>query len=249
MHENHPGIPVGHFSDFRQALCAPAQGIALFFRNPRLIIWPLIPLLIAMVIDGTALGALVPWIRNRIELLLPQGTWYWSAVGWTVDAVLNLVFFIFAALLFVITYVAVSGPFNEFLSERIERIRSTARLPETAPGILGPLVDGLRQAALLTVLALPALLLTLIPLIGPPLFALWTILLLGFSFYEIPLSRRGIPFSEKRKLARRRIGAIMGLGTAVFVLSIVPLGQILFMPSFVAGGTLVFILTGSETSP
>ena len=226
-------------SGFVQGLIAPARGLGILLRRPLLFFWTAIPLGIAFGLDSVIFAAAATRIRAVVDSWIPDEGWYWIAAGWAAELLLVVVLLVSAIMVFAVLYFAVAGPFNEILSEKIDRIRGELQDGEGGLSLGRAVLDGIRQAIILTVLGVPALLVALVPVVGPVLFSLWSAILLGFSFFEIPLSRRGQPFSAKRSLARQHLPALLGLGVTVFVLSLLPFIQLALMPAFVAGGTIL----------
>jgi uncharacterized protein involved in cysteine biosynthesis len=85
------------------------------------------------------------------------------------------------------------------------------------------------------------LLLSLIPLVGPPLGILWGAHALALQQTDVPLARRGMGFSARRAWHRRWRAESLGFGLAGLVTLLVPLANFLLAPALAVGGTLLVL--------
>jgi uncharacterized protein involved in cysteine biosynthesis len=145
-----------------------------------------------------------------------------------------------------------SGPFNEILSERLERIlcpsdqrRETSligTLKQTGQGLISSLRLAARQI-LWTLICLPLLLLPLAGVV--PLF-LVTAHFTGLFCLEAALAR--VPLTEQqRQLARKRLRwPLLGLGTTLQLLLMLPGIGLLILPVGVCAGTWFYCCLDRE---
>jgi CysZ protein len=147
----------------------------------------------------------------------------------------------------------IAAPWNDALSAAVERIAAGAS-PEASSS--AQLVrDALRSlgfaAALLggylTCMAVLLLLGWLIPVAGPVLNAvlgfLVTAFFLALENADLAAARHGLSVRERFAHVRRHMPSALGMGTAIWVLMLVPLLNLLLMPAAVAGATLWFLDT------
>jgi len=91
------------------------------------------------------------------------------------------------------------------------------------------------------------LLLNFIPVIGTlvfvPLSAIWVSFTLAFEFSAPSMDRRGFNFTQKRQRIFRKPLASLGLGSGLFLLSMMPLVNLFFLPCALVAGTIWFIET------
>ena len=215
-------------------------GFLLLLRNPRL--WPLavLPSSLALVclVGGLALavfalpalestlgpepGTLPAWIAFLVLLALWAGT---LAGG----VILGLA----VALL-------LAAPILERLSQRTEVVtRGTA--PELSAGMRWEVVQSLRSGVYFVAAAPVVLVLGLIPLVGPPLAALWAAHALAVQQTEAPLARRGFGFRDRRQWHRRWRAESVGFGLAAFLTLLVPFANLLLAPALAVGATLLVL--------
>ena len=149
------------------------------------------------------------------------------------------------ALFFAFAIVAnlISAPFNGLLAERCEQ-----RLRGVSPSTSRPLYQEIPAALLgeliklryYLVRALPLLLLSLVPVVGllaSGVLAVFTVWMLALEYLDYPLGNHGLLFPEQRKLAAQHRWAVLGFGSAVFLLTLIPLVNFTVMPAAVAGAT------------
>ena len=102
--------------------------------------------------------------------------------------------------------------------------------------------------------ALLSALVSLIPVVGGVLGAVFAVVLTGWLLADELASRaltaRGLVPAERRRLMRRHRARVVGFGVATQLCFIVPLGAVATMPAAVAGATLLAqsLLEGASTS-
>ena len=224
-------------------------GTRTWATNPRLMLLGLIPGAITAALLGSGALILVSQVARIGDAIADVTV---GPEGWLHDVVQvvgMLAVLGAAAVIGIYTFTAltllIGQPFFEQLSREVD---AAAGFDGTEPqeGPWRALVRGLGEAlrlALLTVpLAIALFLVGLIPAIGGVLgFALGAGLGGWFLALELttpPLSRRGVvTLGQRRAVLRRHRARVIGFGAAVFVLFLVPLGALVFMPVAVAGAT------------
>jgi CysZ protein len=225
----------------------PYRGLRFLFAHPRLLGYVAVPVAV-----NTLLYTALVWFAGSrfgrwVEALLPPGdAWYWSALSYA----LWLVFALVLSLIVVFTFTLVGNlllePFNDLLSEKVERAYTGKRLE--APFRLGvfwadagrSFTAGLRRRALygpgFVVLSVGSFFL-------PPLMAVLTVYVaffLGWEYLDYPMDRWRFAFALKRKTAWRNLTAFLGFGAGAYLLLLIPLLNFLAIPVCVAGATLLF---------
>ena len=193
-----------------------------------------------------------PWIMS----FLPAGdAWYLHALR----AAATVFFAGLTALVMIMAYsvtgAIITAPFNDALSEKVERLQG-AVLPERR-GVHSIAIDGLRSIvssfqllAFVIVLQAAALLLNIIPVIGPLLYSvlsfwLWCFFL-GMQSVDYSLERRRFSFHQKLQIAGRFRWLYFGFGAAVFVTAFIPVAGFMAMTLGAAGGARLWV---SEIAP
>lgn len=244
-----PKRPAG--SEFLWGMRLLARGFGMYAKYPKLLLLGLIPAFIAFVVLVAAFVVLIVYVDDI-------GRWItsWFADGWSSGArtavrlLLEVAIVIGGLWLAVLTYTAltlvIGDPFYERISEQIEeRLGGDADLLDlpwyrTLPRSIS---DSLRLIGLGLVLALPTLLIGLVPLVGqvvaPVVGALIGGWLLSIDLTGIPFNRRGIFLRERRQILRENRALALGFGVPVAVLALIPFANIIVVPAAIAGGTLL----------
>ena len=176
-------------------------GFGFLLRRPRL--WPLalLPALLTIAFLTAGLtGAL--YSMHRIETALVPGPdkigpalgFFLTLVVWIGTIISGLVLGLAVALL-------LSAPVLERLSLQVDALVRGETI-DSSRGIGWELVQAFR-GTLFFVLAAPGVfLLSLIPIVGPPLALLWGAYALAFQQTDAALARRGLDFADAAGLAR-----------------------------------------------
>ena len=187
-----------------------------------------------------------------------SGRWYLypvAALVWIAGFIIRIVIGLISLILILIASYCLSfiiaAPFNDALSEKVERI-ATGKDPEefTFAKLIRDLARTVKaesiKAAVLISIPIVLFAVSFIPIAGPALYMGLTMLFgacdLGFSFAELPMGRRAASFGERLSFARKNFWMLTGFGIPFAI----PFFAIIFAPPMVAGGTLLYI---SLTSP
>jgi uncharacterized protein involved in cysteine biosynthesis len=215
-------------------------GFAFLLRRPRL--WPLaaLPTLLAVVfiMSGFSAGLFaIPWLE---QTLLPER----GKVNAGVGIVLYLAMLLGTLAAGVIAGLALAmllaAPVLERLSHKVEAyVRVDVIEPEG--GWKWEVLQAFKGAFYFLGAAPGVLLLSLIPLVGPPLGILWGAHALALQQTDVPLARRGLGFSARRAWHRQWRAESLGFGLAGLVTLLVPLANFLLAPALAVGGTLLVL--------
>jgi CysZ protein len=203
----------------------------------------LIPLALTAVLDGLAFYYGFGWLRGRIAAAVPdQGAWH--AVRGVLGFLSGALVLLLLAWTFSFVYLALCELVVDSVSEAVEQ-RVTGHHGNTA-GVrskLRSLGQSLAQAVLLWGVGLFTLLLGLIPVVGPVVALIGSAIVLGYGFFSISAGRKAQTLGERWQLARRELGAVLGLGLVAFLVNLVPVVNLLALPVFVVAGTLLYLDT------
>ncbi len=250
--------PLRAAGGFWQGLRYPVRGARLvYLEHPGLVrIW-IVPVLLTF---GALLGA--GWFALGQHADLAEALWREpSGEAWWVEPLrwlhqgfewIVLLVLLGAALLLAVVLSSVfAAPFNDALSERVEGL-VTGRPPPpfSWSRLLGDVLatvtlEAVKWTVYLLVMG-PLWLLSLwVPGVGQVLYAvfgfLFSAVYLAVDFVDYAAARAGWTLGARLGLLRRRPAAMLGFGTALWVLLFVPLLNLFFMPAAVAGGTLLFL--------
>jgi len=210
----------------------------------------LIPFFINIALFSLASKLVSDSLDSVIEQLLPG----WLAwLEWLIWPLFAIAMFLIVFYSFTIIANLIAAPFNSLLSSRIE-----AQLTGLQPEIIDPdrfirlIVRSLRSELQKIVYAIkwfvPLVILTFIPvinLIAPFLWMLFAAWFFSLEYNEYPLANRGLFFEEVKSFNRQNRMRSLGLGSAVFILTSIPLLNFLAMPVAIAGATRLTTKTGT----
>jgi CysZ protein len=186
------------------------------------------------------------WVRS----LLPVGEgWWWQLLLYLLIVLAVLLLLIVEVYLFAVLGRIIAAPFLELLTRKVETL---ARPEGQQPPEIGfwqsiwRVVIQESKRVLIYLLVMGALLLfNLIPGLGSLLYAILAWLVTSFflagEFLDYPLERRGYSLGAKMRYTRDLGLTGIGFGAAVFVMGLVPVLNLAFLPLAAVGGTLLFL--------
>jgi len=234
----------------------PVSGPGYLLKGMRLITRPglrrfvLMPLLINILVFSGAIWygiaqfeSFLAWMDSKVPSWLQWLDWLlWPLF---VVALVILVFYSF-------TLVAnlLASPFNGLLAEKVE-LHLTGRPLDEGGGwkkamieLVPTLLDELKKLLFALFLAIPFLLLFLIPginLAAPFLWFLYTAWVLTLEYSDYPMGNHGLKFREIRARLRRKRLLGLSFGAATAGLTMIPVINFIVMPSAVAGATAMWV--------
>jgi CysZ protein len=222
-------------------------GFGFLMRRPSL--WPLaaLPALIAVVclIGGVLLAVYsVDWIESRVlpaQNRLTTLSFLLTITMYVGTLVAGLVLGLAVALL-------LSAPALEALSSRVDALVRGGTV-DRSRGWKWEMLQAFRGTLFFLAAAPGVFLLTLIPVVGPPLALLWGSYALAFQQTDSALARRGLNFAERRNWHRYWKLECMGFGLAGLVTLVVPLAGFLVGPALAVGGTLLVLELEDQLIP
>lgn len=189
---------------------------------------------------------LSPWLSGFLQ----GDAWYIAAARYVLEPLLVIILAITTALLYSILGNIITAPFNDFLSESVEKNIYKENLDERF--LLGVLVKDILRSiknVLLLLLLLVGvnivlLVLNIIPVLGNVLYSVLnmavTFFFMGFQFFDFPLERRRCTFREKLYITRRIPLTVAALGAAFFVMTFIPILGFLGLNLATIGATEIF---------
>ncbi|WP_417555984.1 EI24 domain-containing protein [Microbacterium sp.] len=233
-------------SDFVTGIRFLGRGFGYWRRMPRLMLLGLLPGVIALVLLA---GALVPlWLS-----LGPITSWItpfadsWST-GWAtaLRIAVGIVIVVSSAALASVVFTAlallIGDPFYQRIWRAVENDLG-GEVPPSDGGLRVALGESIRLVLLGILVALLALALGFIPLVGAPLATVIGVLLTGrLLARELTgraLNARDIDSRTRSRMLASRRSRMLGFGVATQLCFMVPLGAVIIMPTAVAGSTLL----------
>ncbi|MBN1533682.1 MAG: EI24 domain-containing protein [Spirochaetes bacterium] len=183
--------------------------------------------------------------------LLAGTAWYMVVLRVLLKPVLFVLLSIVSVLVYSITGCIVTAPFNDFLSMKVERVITGEGFDEKFR-FTTLLKDIIRITAGIMILLLLMLLLNiillflnLVPFFGQVLYSVMSFLtasfFIGYQFFDFPMERRRLGFSEKFWIAWHHKWLVAGLGAAFFLASYIPVLGFLGLNCATIGATILFI--------
>lgn len=236
------------------ALMNAIDGGRYLFRGARLVLLPgmrryiIIPLLISTAVFAALFYFAVLQIESFAAWLINQLPAWLDWLSWLIWPV----FLIAAILLVAYTFVAVTGlisaPFNALLAQRIACHLRGQSLPATEQvlwrEIWTSLTAELRKLRYFALRALPLALLFFIPVVNvaaPFLWFLFAAWMLAREYLDIAFGLRGIPFHQQDSQLKANRGLVLGFGVMTAFIALIPLVNLLLIPSAVAGATALWL--------
>lgn len=229
-------------------------GVALFFRSvglmarrPGLYLLGLIPGLISFLILAAAVAAVVAGLDTETRILtgFTQGWVPWLRS--TIDIAARIAVVGLSLLLSIWAFTSLALLLGQPFFDRIcTALDDEAGVPQVpSPGLMTELLVGLRDSlrvgALVAVVGLGLFLAEFIPLVGQSVVPVIVALFGGWSLLVeltgTPFARRGFDLVQRRKLLHQHRARVLGLGVVIFLLFLIPLGAVIFMPVAVAAAT------------
>jgi len=206
----------------------------------------IVPLLINVVIFSVGMV----WLVGAVEgLQLMLTGWLPDWLDWLSWLLWPLAL---AAVLVVVwsgfTMVAnlIGSPFNGLLAERVQKRHRpdlvVNPLPLWQEAVRAPLME-LRKLTYFVLLAVPVLLIALIPglnVLAPAVWAAYGAWILALEYCEYPLGNAGHGFAAARRQLRGRRGLALGFGAGVMTMTVIPGLNLVAMPAAVIGATLMW---------
>lgn len=248
-----------------RGLSYPFRGLRfVFVEHPKLArFWlPPIAITFALLILSFVLGW--HWHDDVVGWLwaAPSGDGFWVGVlrvlHWLVRAIVLLGLWALGLVAVVFLSNLVAAPFNDLLSEEVERLAIGKEGPPFSWAVL--VRDSLRTVGLelfklviYLVVMLPMFLFSYVPIVGPVVYALagflFTTLYFAIDYVDWPASRRNRNIHARFAMVQEHFLPMFGFGTGVWLFLFVPLVNLLFMPAAVAGGTLLYLDLEREREP
>lgn len=239
---------------FWRGLTYPFEGFRfVFFQHPGLVRYWIFPLVITLVTLGLVVKGVWHYHDALFEALWqePSGEDFWAGVARFFHGVVEILFaialFVAGLVLVVLLSSAFAAPFNDLLSEEVERlVTGRGGPPFSVRVVLADLGRTLLFEGLYMVVAGGLWVASLVaPLIGQIAVGILSFFITGLywgiSYIDWPASRRRRTLGFRLAMGVRHFLSMTGFGTGVWVILFIPLVNLLFMPAAVAGGTLLYL--------
>lgn len=225
----------------------PFRGLRFLLRHPRLFGYVAVPLTINTLLYSLFLWFVGSRFGGWVERFVPQGdAWYWTLLSYLLWVVFGAVLLLVVIYTFTLVGTLILAPFNDLLSEKVERAYTGHRIDE--PFRLRAFLADLKRSlgAELGRLALWGagfLVLGALSLFFPPLgtvLTVYSLFFLGWEYFDYSMERWHFPFATKRRTAVRNVAAFLSFGAGAALTLLIPLLNFVAIPVCVAGATMLF---------
>ena len=202
----------------------------------------LIPFLINLGLFSLATKLLSDQLDVWMEKLLPD---WLSWLEWLIWPLFAIAMFLIVFYTFTVLANLIAAPFNSLLSARIEAML-TGQKPEdiNSDGFFRLMARTIKSEIQKILYAIkwfiPLIIITLIPgvnIAAPFLWILFAAWFFALEYNDYPLANRGQFFEEVKTYNRKNRMQALGLGSAVFIMTSIPVVNFFAMPVAVAGAT------------
>jgi CysZ protein len=240
-------------TEFSRGAGFALQGFRLI-RRPRIRRFVIVPLLINVLIFAgviwyavTQFDLLLDWLTPTLPTWLDWLQWLiWLLWPVFAVAVALVVFYLFTPIANLI-----GAPFNALLAERLETQLTDTPAADGDKGLISLLkgtgktiVSELKKLLYLIAWAIPLLLLFIIPginVLAPLIWFIFSAWMLSLEYTDYPMGNHNLNFRQERDILGRRRSLALGFGSAVAVMTMIPIVNFLAMPVAVAGATAMWV--------
>lgn len=237
-------------SDFILGFFYPFKCIKLFFTYPKLIVYSIVPMIINLIIYGTIFFYVYNLITSKSDDLLQPN----DSNRILIEILSSFIRIIAFLLVLIICYFAfvifggiVSAPFNERISRHIEEkkfgIKTEIKLP-FFKDIWISIREELKKLLFYFSIMIPLILIDFIPMIGSVITlvfgSLFSFFYNALDYLDYPMTRKLIKFRTKLKIVLSKKALSFGFGAVSFLLTLIPVINVIFNPLLVASGTELY---------
>ncbi|MBE9567567.1 MAG: sulfate transporter CysZ [Proteobacteria bacterium] len=217
------------------------SGFGLLFK-PGVRRFVIIPFIINLALFSLATKLLSDQLDSWLEKLLP-GWLDW--LEWLIWPLFAIAMFLVVFYTFTVIANLIAAPFNSLLSARIEAT-FTGQKPEDINSdrfirLMTRTIKSELQKILYAIKwFIPLLIITIIPglnIVAPFLWILFAAWFFALEYNDYPLANHGLFFEDIKSYNRKNRMRSLGLGSAVFILTSIPIVNFFAMPVAVAGAT------------
>jgi len=217
------------------------SGFGLLFR-PGVKRFVIIPFIINLGLFSLATKLLTDQLNTWVEKLLPG---WLSWLEWLIWPLFAIAMFLIVFYTFTVIANLIAAPFNSLLSARIEAMLTGKKSEDiNSDGFIKLMARTLKSEIQKVLYAvkwfIPLLIITFIPVINvaaPFLWILFAAWFFALEYNDYPLANRGHFFEEVKSYNRKNRMRALGLGSAVFIMTSIPVVNFFAMPVAVAGAT------------
>ena len=238
-------------SSFFDGILSVFRALKLIKNTPRIYKFMAAPIIINIIVFAIAIYVGSHYFTKYIDRILPDGS-TWIAILFYVIIVLFIIA-VAAIIYFTFTAIAhlVAAPFNDLLSEEIEKKLTGKKVDEKfsfskiLEDVGRTMKNEIKKFLLFGFFQVIILVFNLIPVIGQFIYAALSILItayvLGYGYFAIPCDRQRIPLLDQFAYIRKNKMLFLGFGLISSFLIIIPILNLFFLPVCVVAGTIHYV--------
>ncbi|MCK5813914.1 MAG: sulfate transporter CysZ [Cocleimonas sp.] len=209
-----------------------------------------IPLLVNIVVFSIAIWMAKTQFDTLMNKLLGWLPSWLSWVEWLLYPLFALLILIAVYYVFTIVANLIAAPFNSLLAEKVELHLNGLPIPEfkgykAMMKIVGKTMVSEFRKIIYMLKWLPLLILiSIIPvinIISPFAWALYGAWMLALQYTDYPMGNHELFIKEELKHLRKHRASSLGFGSAIMLMTMIPIVNFLAMPTGVAGGTAFWV--------
>ena len=228
------------------------EGLKLLW-HPEIRWLVLMPLLINLLLFGTATGFAAQWLGDWLENILSSVPDWLHWLAWVIWLLFMSLALMTYAFTFTIVANLIGSPFYGLISEKVilMALDSSDEAAQSSPTLwriaCSSFVRQLQLMAYLmprtVVVGLICFVISFIPLlnfVAPLIMGSWAAWSLSLQYLDYPADAQQVSFAQLRQRAGDQRMQSMGFGLSALVASVIPLFNLLLLPATVIGGTLLW---------
>ncbi len=237
--------------DFFFGFFYPVRSLAFFFKQPKIILYSIVPIILNLILYGTIFFFTYKWLYGVSEEITGADSETAVMIQELFHALLSIIFFFVLLFVCYLLFVTLGGlinaPFEDRISKAVEKIITNTTY-ETNLGFwketfMSIKAEFFKQAFYLSFI-IPIFFLNFLPAVGS---VLSTILGSLFSFFfnaldylDYPMTRRF--YKLRQKLSVVNSGGLLtyGFGAMAFIMMFLPIVNVFMKPVLVVAGTSLF---------
>jgi CysZ protein len=230
--------------EFLEGVKTLFKGFQWFFKQPKSMLFGILPAVITSGIIITVLTVLIIYINPIVGLLTGFTSGWVNAGAVAMKVAIGAVIItgaVYASILsFVALTLAIGDPFYNKIWKEVE-LHESGEIPDKEPSFFEGLKDSLAMIFKALLVAIVAASLSLIPVVGPVLSAaagfLMTSYLLSNELTARAMNARGINGKQRSTFVKKNFARSLGFGFATQLCMLIPFGALFTMPAAIVGST------------
>ncbi|MCW8194398.1 sulfate transporter CysZ [Proteobacteria bacterium 005FR1] len=219
-----------------------AEGLRLL-THPRLRLFVLVPVLVNAVLFVILTTALVQQFTAMLDWFMEWLPNWLDFLAWVLGVLVALFVVLVYGYSFSMITNVIAAPFYGFLAEKAEELTTGQALDGESLVQMIPrtVLRELRKLWYFIWRSLFFLILSLVPLIGPVIAAIWGAWSMSIQYSDYAADNHQTAFTRLRQLLGMRLYSALGFGAVVMLGMMVPVLNIFIMPAAVIGGTMFWL--------